>query len=284
MKTIRELSKEIIKLVIAALFCIVICALVFWYIAYSEGEDEYVEDVQEEPAEEVCNVSGIDLRGELVTYISSEEHDGDGDPLVDQVASEEVIWAINEAKGNDDIRAIIIEVDSYGGSPTAAEEINSSIKHSDKPVVVYIRSAGLSAAYWAISGADRIIALPSATVGSIGITASYLDNTKYNMKEGFTYNSLSTGKYKDMMDMDKPLTLEERDLVMRDMHIMRDNFIKTVSENRGIDVDKVETIADGSSLVGQMALDNGLIDQVGAGYDVKEYLNKILGEKAVICW
>ena len=231
-----------------------------------------------------CNVSSIMLHGFLTTYIPNEDFDIEGNVIYDETSSENIIHYIEEANKNDSIKAILLEVDSYGGIPSASEEINSAILHSEKPVVVYIRDAGLSAAYYAISGANKIFALDNSNVGSIGVTSSYLDNVHKNEKDGIQFHQLSTGKFKDMLNPDKVLTSEEKELVMRDLNIINDNFIKTVSENRGISVEKVKELADGSSLLGQMALDNKLIDQVGSIYDVKDYIKKLIDADVKVCW
>ena len=231
-----------------------------------------------------CNVFGIELHGELLTYISNEDVDENGYPLYDQSSSEEIVAMINNINKDSSIKAILIEVDSYGGSPTGAEEINDAIKHSEKPVIAYIREVGVSAAYWAVSGSDYIIALPSSDVGSIGVTISYTDEVQKNLKEGIGFNQLSTGKFKDVLNPSKVLTFEERQLIMRDLNIVNDNFIKAVSENRKIEINKIKKLADGSSMPGQMALDNELIDQVGSIYDVKDYIKELISADVEICW
>lgn len=231
-----------------------------------------------------CNVSGIELHGELLTYISNEDVDMDGYPLYDQSSSEDIVAMINNINKDSSVKAILIEVDSFGGSPTGAEEINDAIKYSKKPVIAYIREMGVSAAYWAVSGSDYIVALPSSDVGSIGVTISYTDGMQKNLKEGIRFNELSTGKFKDILNPSKGLTFEEKQLIMRDLNIVNDNFIKTVSENRKIEINKVKELADGSSMPGQMALDNKLIDQVGSIYDVKDYIKELIEYDVEICW
>jgi protease-4 len=71
---------------------------------------------------------------------------------------------------------------------------------------------------------------------------------------------------------------------MRDLEITHNIFIKAVSENRNLPIDKVKLLADGSSMPGEMALENGLIDRIGDYYDAQIYLNELIGEKAKICW
>ena len=245
--------------------------------------DTAVEDSASED-EMDCNVLGIELHGDVVTYITPESRDQEGNVVVDETSSEDIISLINQAENDENVKAIILEVDSYGGSAVAAEEINQALLKASKPIVAFVRSAAASAAYWTASGADIIFASSLSDIGSIGVTMSYLDNTKKNIKDGLTYNSLSIGKFKDYGNPDKPLTEDEKKLIMRDLNITHNIFIKSVSENRNLAIDKVRALADGSSMPGQMALENGLIDRIGGIYEVKSYLKDKLGEEIDICW
>lgn len=246
--------------------------------------DDYVDEEYLDEEYSDCNVYGIELRGDLVTYIPASSIAEDGSQLYDETDSDNITALIDEAELDESIKAIMIEVDSYGGSAVAAEEVANALKRAKKPTVAFVRSAATSAAYWAASGADIIFASALSDIGSLGVTMSYLDNTQKNNKEGLTYNSLSTGKFKDYGNPDKPLTDEEKRLIMRDLEIMHNLFIKAVSENRGLPVDKVKLLADGSSMPGQMALENKLIDRIGGIYDVNDYLKEKLGEDINVCW
>jgi len=254
---------------------------------YTGFYDDYLSDeeaITDDTATETCNTMGLILHGTLVTYISPSDYDKDGNLLEDQTASEDIVYWINEAEKDPEAKAIFMEVDSYGGYPVAAEEVALALKQAKKPTVALIREVGVSAAYWAASGADIIFASKNSDVGSIGITMSYLDNTKQNQQEGLTYNQISLGKFKDAGDPNKPLTSEERQLFVRDIEIIYEDFIKAVAENRGLNVEEVKKMADGSSMLGQMALENGLIDRIGGMAEVKNYLKEKIGEEAEICW
>ncbi len=232
-----------------------------------------------------CNVSGIELHGDIVTYIIPENEDSDGRSLTDEVSSESIISALMEAQADDDIKAVILEIDSYGGSPVAAYEINQALhKEITKPVIVMVRSAATSGAYLAAVGADAIFASPYSDIGGIGITMSYVDYAQQNAKEGLTYNSLTAGKYKDYGNPDKTLTEEEKALMMRDLNIMHEGIIQVIASDRNLDVNKVRVLADGSSMPGQMAKDNGLIDEIGGITEVEKYLKDKIGEDAIACW
>lgn len=231
-----------------------------------------------------CNVSGIELHGTIDTYIAQNSSNQDSTETTDATASEEVVGSINLAEKDEKIKAIILEVDSYGGYPVAAEEIAQAMKRATKPTIALIRKAGVSAAYWSATGANIIFASANSDVGGIGVTNSYLDNSKKNTKDGLTFNSLSTGTFKDMQNPDKSLTESERKLIMRDAYIINDNFIKTVATNRNLDINKVKAMTDGSSMLGEAALQNGLIDKIGGIAEVKDYLKDKIGEDVEICW
>jgi len=261
----------------------------FNLLGNSSSTDESSSDnlstyVDESSSDSDCNVVGIELHGDVITYIPASDFDTEGSLLYNETASENVVYTINEAEKDDNIKAILLEIDSYGGSPVAGEEISDALKSAKKPTVALIRQAGDSAAYWSATGANIIFASKNSDVGGIGVTMSYLDAVEQNKKEGYTYNSLSSGKFKDTGSPDKPLTPEEVKLFMRDVNIIHQNFVKAVAENRKLDINKVEKMADGSTMLGEAALQNGLIDQIGGQAEVNQYLKDKIGEEVEICW
>ena len=159
-----------------------------------------------------------------------------------------------------------------------------ALKAATKPTVALIRQTGASASYWAISSADRIFTSRNSDVGSIGVTISYLDNINKNQKEGYSFIELSAGKYKDLGNPDKPLTAEERAIIIRDLNIVHQNFIEDVSINRNIPLEDVRKIADGTTVLGEKAKSLGLIDEIGSFPEVKKYLSEKIGEDVEICW
>ena len=112
---------------------------------------------------------------------------------------------------------------------------------------------------------------------------SYLDYSNQNKKEGITYNNLSTGKFKDAGDPEKILTLEERKYFERDLNILLNNFISDVAKNRNLNIAKVKSLADGSSILGEQALKDGLIDKIGGLHDVTNYLKAKIGTDVNLC-
>lgn len=277
-KSNPERDKKLLRrigLTIVIIACLLIIKdEILWDIGYYEDEfistDSYYS---EDYGNGSCNVALIELKG----FIDIEVYD-EGD-----VSSSEILEIIEIAERSEDIKAIILDIDSSGGYAVAGEEISNAFSRAEKPTVAVIRTTGASSAYWSAMGTDKIFASLISDIGSIGVTLSYVDNSRKNQIEGLVYNQISSGKFKDTMDPDKILTYEEKQYLMRDINIMADVFIKAVSEKRNIDIWKVKALADGSTMAGQMALDNGLIDQIGGMYEVKQYLADLIGEEVMIC-
>ena len=261
----------------------------YWLNRDSGQQTDEAAYPSDEVSKESCNVIGLEIRGCILTYKPDNYDDAlklSDDGSCDTItASEEVVSYLREASKDEKIKAVLIEIDSPGGMPVAAEEIAEGIKTLGKPSVAWIRGTGTSAAYWVASAAGTIVASSNSDVGSIGVTYSYLDNVEKNTKDGLTYNMLSAGKYKDIGNPDKPLTADERSLIERDLNIIRDNFISAVAVNRKLSESKVRALADGSSMLGAAAKNNGLVDLLGTQETVYDSLKQLLGgEKPEICW
>ena len=229
-----------------------------------------------------CNTAYITLHGHIAAYIPDSESSSSTNAL-DQTSSDDVTRAIRNASKKSSIKAIILEVASPGGSPVGGQEIETALRDSKKPTVALIRNEGDSAAYLAATGADKIFASVFSDVGDIGITQSYTDNSKQDVSNGITFNQLSVGKYKDMFDLDKPMTDDEKSLAMGQLQIGYQNFVQIVANNRHMSVDTVTKLADGASMTGQQALEVGLIDKIGGIDDVRDYLQQKLGKSVNIC-
>lgn len=250
----------------------------FFFAETSEGWSQYDDSY----ASEDCSIMGINAHGEFVTYAS--EYDLETGEALTEASSEDIVYMIEAAEEDPGILGILLDIDSYGGNAVAAEEIANALRNAQKPTVAVIRGAGASAAYWAATGADRIVASALSDVGGIGATASYIDASKFNENEGFTFNELSTGIYKDYGHPEKPLTEAERALIMRDLEIMKEKFVEAVATNRNMSLAEVEALADGSTVLGETALEKKLIDQIGSYSEAEAYLAYETGEPAEVCW
>lgn len=230
-----------------------------------------------------CNVVGIDIRGCLVTYAPT-QGDASTYGCDAYTSSEEVLAILDAVRSDDAIQAVLLQIDSGGGLPVAGEEIARAVQETGKPSVAWIRSTGASAAYWAATGASTIVASENSDIGSIGVTMSYVDNVKNNEETGLRYNQLTTGKFKDLGSPDKSLTEEDRNLILRDLNLVRDSFIRAVSINRKMSVEQVTALADGSTVLGAQAKIVGLIDTVGGKPEAWVALKNTTGDAPVVCW
>ncbi len=262
----------------AVIYTIVIGVVAFiagtFIVDYSEYEEygSYSTDN--------CNVLAFSVNGYLSTYMpqNPEEY------MTDISSSEDIVDGIQIAQDDPDIKAVILSVDSGGGDGVAGEEVANALKWLSKPSVAVIRGLGASSAYWASTGADKIYASKISDVGSIAITMSYLDETKKIEREGYQYTELSSAKYKDLGDPSRPLTAEERAIIMSDLQKAHKVFVESVSVNRGLDIKEIEKLANGLTYIGEDALRYGLIDEIGDFLSAKKYIEEQIGEKAEICW
>jgi len=207
-----------------------------------------------------CNIAVLPIQGEVHSYGAVYDEFGNETTSVNM---SDALSFLNKAEQEPGILGVMALIDSPGGSAAAAQLITSELQKSIMPNAAYIIDSGTSAAYLIASGADTIIATPFADVGSIGVTMSYLDYSKQNALEGINYVSLSSGKFKDYANPDKPLTADERALLERDLAIWHDELVSQVAKNRNLPVEDVAKLADGSSMPAKLALEAKLIDAVG---------------------
>ncbi|AXV39372.1 signal peptide peptidase SppA [Methanobacterium sp. BAmetb5] len=179
------------------------------------------------------------------------------------VTPQTVTDSIKEAEEDSSVSAIVLDVNSPGGSPVASEEIMNAVKNSSKPVVVWISDIGASGAYLVASPADKIVASPSSIVGSIGVILSLTDLSGLYQKIGVNQYAIKAGEYKDMGASYRNLTPEETVMLQGMVDQDYEYFIKQVAENRNLDVEYVRSIAEGKIYTGTQAKDLKLVDETG---------------------
>jgi len=208
-----------------------------------------------------CNIAVIPIEGEIVS-VGSDVIDENGFEYI-TTSADKFASDIRRAEADVHIVGILIRIDSGGGSPVASEVMMDALKATPLPSVALIREIGSSGAYLAATGADIIYASPFSDVGSIGVTMSYLEKVEQNKRDGLDFVSLSSAPYKDTMNPNSFLTATEHALLTRDLDIYHKYFVELVATNRGITVQEVNRLADGSSMPGALALDTRLIDAIG---------------------
>ena len=191
------------------------------------------------------------------------------------VSSTDIVQYIQEANKNQNVKGILLEINSPGGTAVSSKEIADAVKNSKKPVVSWIREVGASGAYWISSSSDLIVADPLSITGSIGATGSYLEFSDLFEKYGVTYERLVSGKYKDTGSPFKELSEDEKRLLQDKINQIHEVFVDQVAENRKLNRDQVEKLATGEFYLGKEAYDLGLVDYLG-GKDLAINLTKQL--------
>jgi protease-4 len=199
----------------------------------------------------------ITLRG----LISSSIPGNLGDSMVDDMRT-----ALEQAREDRNVKAIVLEVDSPGGEVTASDEIyNAVVKaRAKKPVVVYMDSLAASGGYYVSCGGKFLMASETTITGSIGVIIQTLNYEQLFNKIGLASVVFKSGKFKDILNGARPMTPEERDLIQSFVMQTYDKFVGIVARERGVPADTLRnTIADGRILSGKDALNNKLIDGLG---------------------
>lgn len=215
------------------------------------------------------NVAVISLEGVIAAG-------NNGLPQRGVVTSDLIINDLKDAAKRDDIKAIILLINSPGGSAVASDEVAQKVKTIKKPVIAVIREVGASGAYWIASSTDKIFANRMSITGSIGVIGSYLSFGRFLEHWNVTYNRLVAGELKDLGTPFRELTPRERAFLQEKLEKIHQEFIRTVAENRNLSVENVTAIADGRFLLGSEALDDGLIDRLGTLDDALEWINATL--------
>ncbi len=202
--------------------------------------------------------------------------------------SEDISENIHSAVADKDVKAIVLRINSPGGSPAAAQEIIEEIKKAQArgiPVVVSMGDTAASAAYYIAAPADYIIANPSTVTGSIGVIWVFQNMSASYAKDGIDYQIVKSGELKDMGSTWRGLTDTEKGYANSVITEVYEDFITEVSKGRNINRSEVKTLADGRMYTGTRAKQLRLIDGFGDLYDAIDKaaeLGKVKGEPKVV--
>jgi protease-4 len=183
--------------------------------------------------------------------------------------SSDIVKSMRAATDDPDVKAIVLRVNSPGGTPVAAEEIISQMRktRSVKPIIVSMGDIATSAAYYISSQTDRIVANPDTFTGSIGVIWTFKNKSRAYDDEGITVYVAKSGNFKDMGSEWRGLTQSEKDYVNAIINETYDRFVQNVAKGRNMPIEKVKSVADGRVYTGSMAKDMGLVDDLGGLYD-----------------
>lgn len=199
-----------------------------------------------------------------IIYASGEIESGKGES--DNIGSETVSKAIREARLNDKIKAIVLRVNSPGGSALASEVIwrEAELANKVKPVVVSMGDVAASGGYYISAASRKIFASPNTITGSIGVFGLIFNAQKmFNNKLGITFDTVKTNRLSDFGSMTRPLTAEEKQIFQQGVEKVYDTFTKRVANGRKMEQANVDSIGQGRVWSGVEAKNIGLIDEFG---------------------
>lgn len=199
-----------------------------------------------------------------VVYAEGDLVDGEGEEP-GEIGGTRFARELRELRQDDSVSAIVLRVNSPGGTASASEAIQREVRLATavKPVIVSMGSYAASGGYWISTHGDRIFAEPTTITGSIGVFGVQFDVKKLANDFGLTFDVVKTGKLADMLTVTRPKTPEEMAVFQRLVDRIYGEFIDRVVDGRGLEREFVEEIAQGRVWSGTEAKNLGLVDEIG---------------------
>lgn len=201
------------------------------------------------------------------------------------VTPEDVLYELDRAEKDDRVKAILLRIDSPGGTVAASEEISSEIARARKPVIASIGDVGASGAYMIASQCDAIVAASGSTVGSIGVILEVPNLEGLLDKLGVKFAVITAGEFKDIGSPYRSMTATETALLKEQVDASYEQFIDLVAAGRKLPKDEVRELAAGFAWVGTEAKTLGLVDQIGNyndAVDAAAKAGRISGEPEIV--
>ncbi len=205
-----------------------------------------------------------------VVHADGPIHSGDsshGQGMFDtkSIGSRTMVEVLGDARDDDNIKGVILRINSPGGSALASEIIWQAVRDlgENKPVYVSIGSMAASGGYYIASAGDEIYLTPTSIVGSIGVVGGKIVLGGLYEKIGISVHQRSRGPMSSMFNSVEPFTEDQRLAVRRSMELIYDQFVQRVTIGRGSRLPDIASVAEGRLFTGRQAADNGMADKLG---------------------
>jgi protease-4 len=206
---------------------------------------------------------------------------GEISPTGDRVmAADTFVSAVREAVDDDEVRALLVRIDSPGGSPLASDLMWRALRDAraaGKPVIVSMSDVAASGGYYVASAADTIVCHPSTLTGSIGVFVIRPSLGGLLEKAGITTETLQRGARADLLFGGQPLTAGAREVLKKDVEGVYEQFVARVAEGRGMAPEAVKRVGGGRVWTGAQALEIGLVDELGGLYEAAVAAKRAVG-------
>ncbi len=203
------------------------------------------------------------------------------------MSSKSVVRDLEKFRKREDVKAIVLRIDSPGGAVAPSQEIYEKVKKltQHKPVVVSMGSVGASGGYYAALGSDKIVVNRGSIVGSIGVILEYPVAVELLNKIGLRFETIKSGDTKDSGSPTRKVTEEDRITFKEVIMNLHGQFKRAVSDGRKLSMDVVESLADGRVFTGEQSVEIGLADTIGTMDDaivIAGVLGKISGSPTTV--
>ncbi len=215
-------------------------------------------------AENVSQIKATGKKKIAIIYANGDIISGEGDD--ESIGSERISRAVRKARLDSNVKAIVLRVNSGGGSALASDVIwrEISLSQKVKPVIASFGDVAASGGYYIASAADSIFVQPNTITGSIGVFGIIPNfQNLLNNKLGITFDGVKTGQYADIMSVNRPMTAGERFIIQNSVNNVYDTFITRVADGRKKTKEYVNSVGGGRVWVGTDAIRIGLADRVG---------------------
>ncbi len=224
-----------------------------------------------------ANVESKDLKKRssenkvAVAYAEGEIVDGQGGS--GQLGGSSFARYLRQLRQDNDVKAVVLRINSPGGSVTASEEILREVRliRDKKPLIVSMGDYAASGGYWIATGANHIFAEPNTITGSIGVFGLQFNVQKLANSNGLTWDVVKTARYADSTTISRPKTPQELAIAQKSVNQIYNQFLDKVSESRKLPKQKVAQIAQGRVWSGKDAKQLGLVDEIGGIEDAIQY-------------
>jgi protease-4 len=190
---------------------------------------------------------------------------GESDPTGDSLGSDTIVEHLRKVRGDDSIKAVVLRVDSPGGSAIASDVIWREVflTREKKPVIASMSDVAASGGYYISMPAHAIVAQPATLTGSIGVVMVKFAIGGTLGKLGMNMDRVTAGRWADMYAPDRPFTPEERQRVEQSMQATYEAFVEKAASGRNTTPEKIDQVAQGRVWTGLQAKQIGLVDELG---------------------
>ena len=180
-------------------------------------------------------------------------------------SASELIEDLRDFREDSAIKAIVLRIDSPGGSVAPSQEIHDAVKKTAeiKPVVISMGSVAASGGYYIAVAGQKIVANPGTMTGSIGVIMEFANYEELLKKIGWQNIVVKSGRFKDIGSPNRPMSAADRQLLQTMIDDVQSQFVDAVAQGRNLSPEQVKEVADGRIMTGRQALAAGLVDQLG---------------------